>query len=95
MSDVCAVARLRQALQDAGPSANDMDATVHALVDGVDVASIQARWRPRAPSLAPPCRLCGAIGTVTITMQQLRSGDEGEEAVASCARCRRRYRVDL
>tara|TARA_B100000424_G_scaffold265960_1_gene256391 strand:+ start:152 stop:430 length:279 start_codon:yes stop_codon:yes gene_type:complete len=89
------VNKLQKALRAANPSANDLDATVQALIEGVDVATIRARWQPRAPSLAPPCRHCGAIGTVTITMQQLRSGDEAEEAVASCARCRRRYRVDL
>ena len=92
MADVGA---LRAALQAANPTPDNLDATVQALLEGVDVATIHARWRPRAPSLAPPCRHCGAIGTVTITMQQLRSGDEAEEAVAACARCRRRYRVDL
>jgi len=89
------VKQLQAALKQADPTANDLDATVQSLIEGVDVATIHARWRPRAPSLAPPCRHCGAIGTVTITMQQLRSGDEAEEAVAACARCRRRYRVDL
>ena len=89
------VGRLQQALNQANPNAVDLDATAWALVEGAHVANITARWQPRAPSLAPPCRHCGAIGTVTITMQQLRSGDEAEEAVASCARCRRRYRVDL
>ena len=89
------VKELQAALKAADPTANDLDATVQSLIESVDVATVQARWRPRAPSLAPPCRHCGAIGTVTITMQQLRSGDEAEEAVAACARCRRRYRVDL
>ena len=89
------ISNLRAALAAARPGADDLDATVQALIEGVDVATVQARWRPRAPSLSPPCRHCGAIGTVTITMQQLRSGDEAEEAVAACARCRRRYRVDL
>ena len=89
------VDQLQRALRRANPNEVDVDATVWALVQGCDVAAIRSRWRPRAPSLAPPCRHCGAIGTVTITMQQLRSGDEAEEAVASCARCRRRYRVDL
>lgn len=89
------IGHLRKALQDANPGAEDLDATIQALIEGVSVATIRARWQPRAPSIAPPCRHCGAIGTITITMQQLRSSDEAEEAVASCARCRRRYRVDL
>ena len=89
------VNQLQRALRRANPNEVDVDATAWALVQGCDVAAIRSRWQPRAPSLAPPCRHCGAIGTVTITMQQLRSGDEAEEAVASCARCRRRYRVDL
>lgn len=92
MSDV---SQLRAALAAADPGAANLDATVRALMEGVDIAAIQARWRPRAPSLSPPCRHCAAVGTVTITMQQLRSGDEAEEAVAECSRCRRRYRVDL
>ncbi len=89
------IGHLRKALQYANPGAKDLDATIQALIEGVSVATIRDRWRPRAPSIAPPCRHCGAIGTITITMQQLRSSDEAEEAVASCARCRRRYRVDL
>lgn len=89
------VNRLKQALVEMNPSDKDLDATVQALIEGVSVATVHARWQPRAQSMAPPCRHCGAIGTITITMQQLRSSDEAEEAVASCARCRRRYRVDL
>ena len=89
------IVHLRKALQDANPAPQDLDATIQALIEGVSVATIRDRWQPRAPSIAPPCRQCGAIGTITITMQQLRSSDEAEEAVASCARCRRRYRVDL
>ncbi len=89
------ISDLRAALAAGQPGATDLDAAAQALVEGVDVATIRARWRPKAPSLSPPCRRCGAVGTVTITMQQLRSGDEAEEAVASCSRCRRRYRADL
>ena len=95
MSDVRAVANLRERLLAMNPDALSLDAVVDSLVRGLSMEAVLQQWQPSVPSLAPPCRHCSAIGTVTVTMQQLRSGDEAEEAVASCSRCRRRYRLDL
>ncbi len=86
---------MRQALLRIQPNKNQLDAAVAAIVRDTTPEQIQQEWRPKAPDTSPPCRYCNSIGTISISMQQLRSGDEGEEAVASCARCHRRYRVDL
>lgn len=86
---------MRQALLRMKPSNNELDAAVAAIVRDTTPEQILNEWRPKVPDTSPPCRYCNTIGTISISMQQLRSGDEGEEAVASCARCHRRYRVDL
>ena len=86
---------MRQALLRMKPNQNQLDAAVAALVCNTTLDQIVEKWRPKAPDTSPPCRYCNAMGTISISMQQLRSGDEGEEAVASCSRCHRRYRVDL
>ena len=86
---------MRQALLRMKPNQNQLDAAVAALVCNTTLDQVVENWRPKAPDTSPPCRYCNTIGTISISMQQLRSGDEGEEAVASCARCHRRYRVDL
>lgn len=86
---------MRQALLCMKPGKNHLDAAVAAIVRSTTLEHILDEWRPKAPDTSPPCRYCNAMGTISISMQQLRSGDEGEEAVASCARCHRRYRVDL
>ena len=86
---------MRDALQRMNPGDDQLDAAVAAVVRNTTLEQILREWQPRAPDTSPPCRYCNSIGTISISMQQLRSGDEGEEAVAACARCHRRYRVDL
>lgn len=86
---------MRQALLRMKPSTNELDAAVAAIVHNTTPEQILEEWRPKAPDTSPPCRYCNTMGTISISMQQLRSGDEGEEAVASCSRCHRRYRVNL
>ena len=79
---------VRELLRDAGGEGERFARAVAALVyDGAEAARAEVR-RGRD---GMDCDRCGAAGTVSATMRQVRSADEGETAFYRCQACLRAW----
>lgn len=81
-------AAVHELLRDAGGEGERFARSVASLVhDGAEAARAEVRRGRNGMD----CERCGAARTVSVTMRQVRSADEGETAFYRCEACHARW----